>query len=319
MTAQTQHSSASATEQAPEVARAQIALQRSAATVEILKTHYLHEPFQIPYPFALHLGQQDSRDDSSLPRPPREVVQAVRDLQKALQPERDAIAQARCNPNSFVRYVNALIGGSDRTSGSGSHPDLIVDLLLDVKRPVEIDSGLRHAHHFTATSVKMLPALIRLGEFTNADYVLDLGCGNGRFAALLHLSSGCNAGGVEILPRLAEQGRALMKHNKLSAVKISPGNALTTDLSEATAIVMYAPFYAQMFRDMVVRLEERARLGAFRVILHGPMEKYLEESRHFKTSSSSSYFRRFDSIYEAAQPDALNLGSSAMPSRSHRR
>lgn len=281
--------------QSPEELRGTNASQRAASAVSQLARLYEKETFHVPFPFARYVLGIESRD--GLPPPPREALLVMRTLRQQLKEDRADLLAGKLRGEAFLRYIAGLREASALGSGK-SCPDLAIDLLLRVTKPAQTQSPLPHTHHFSQTSVSVVPRLVQLGEIMAADHVMDLGCGNARLLLLLTMATGCRGVGVEILPRLAAQGNALAQRNRTAIVTTHAGNALTADLSESTVVVMYAPFYAAMYERMIGKLEARARHGNFRVLIHGPMEPYLDRSPVFRTHPESGSVRRYDAIPE---------------------
>ncbi|MBN8550025.1 MAG: hypothetical protein J0M12_11975 [Deltaproteobacteria bacterium] len=273
-------------------ARAQQAISRSVETSERLALLQEKTGCTLPFPFNAPATR------AALERLPAQILRVTDALHQSLEPERRALRSGTLRGELFKTYLNALIAAEPKDHAYGSHADRIVDLLLETEEAAETQSLLHGTHHYTPTPVKLIPKLVEVGQLSQHDHVKDLGCGNGRLLALLHLMTGCRGSGVEILEGLSLQGEKLLRKNNLSSLSIRAGNALHENLSDATAVVLYAPFYASMFRTAVDGFEERASAGNFRIVLHGPMETFLDESPRFLRHPSSGAIRRYDAIGE---------------------
>ncbi len=234
-----------------------------------------------------------------LPPLPRDIVRQVSGFARSLQAEREAIRAGALRGSAFLDYSRALVGAADRIKLPGI-ADAVIDIILQVQVPSETEPNQHGCHHFTPTTLRMLPALIDAAEIVPGDVVADLGCGNGRLLTLLHLCTGCQGVGIEILPKLAKQGENLLKRNSIRGIEIRHGNAVESNLSEIRTVVMYAPFYASVFQSAVKKFEARAEEGHFRIVLHGPMELFIENSAQFSSKPERLGIRRFDAITEGS-------------------
>jgi predicted RNA methylase len=236
---------------------------------------------------------------ASDPSLPRETVRSIVALQKALEPERDALRSGALRGEPFLDYLGHLAKAKSKLA-VGDMLDLVVDLILETREASETESGIPGTHHFTPTPARLIAGIVKRGAITSNDTVCDLGCGNGRLLVLLGFATGCSGKGVEILPNLATQGRFLLQRNGLKTMTVEHGNAVATDLAPYNVVVMYAPFYANMFAAVVENLEARAQQGPLRVVTHGPMDTLLASSSGFYSKGEFTYINRFDAVKQDA-------------------
>lgn len=113
-------------------------------------------------------------------------------------------------------------------------------------------------------------AVVRLTEAVamdaNATFV-DVGCGVGRAAMLVHLLTGARAVGVEIQPHLVELGRAAVQRLALERVELSCGDACdAAHLPEGDVYFMYCPFDASRVKRVLTLLKARAQSRALTLV-----------------------------------------------------
>ncbi len=103
-------------------------------------------------------------------------------------------------------------------------------------------------------------ALLRLSEQAAVgarDRFVDIGCGPGRAAVLVHLLTGAPAVGIEVQPGLVAVGRALVARLGLAAVSFVAGDAVeqTAALAEGSLFFLYCPFSGERLARVLATLE----------------------------------------------------------------
>lgn len=135
--------------------------------------------------------------------------------------------------------------------------------LLHEVAPLRESTGLQAT---TASSIAAplrdnaeLPEAAQQPPLSNVTFV-DVGCGVGRAAMLLHLLTGASARGVEIQPHLVACGNATAQRLGLRRVTLQHGDACDEEcLPEGDVYFMYCPFDAARVKRVTSLLERRAR------------------------------------------------------------
>jgi protein-L-isoaspartate O-methyltransferase len=141
-------------------------------------------------------------------------------------------------------------------------------------RPIRLVServGLRARHDdslgpFLSTPDQLVGPLLEVGGVRSDDCVLDIGCGDGRIVVAAAERSGCRAIGVERSDDLVERARRrAADHGVADLVDIVQGDGRTTDVEEATLVVMFLSI--RVVAELVPALLRRLRPGA-RLVIH---------------------------------------------------
>jgi hypothetical protein len=162
------------------------------------------------------------------------------------------------------------------TAGDWSMVDLPAALwpAYSLVRPIRLVServGLRARHDdslgpFLSTPDQLVGPLLEFGGVRSDDCVLDIGCGDGRIVVAAAERSGCRAIGVERSDDLVERARRrAADHGVADLVDIVQGDGRTTDVEEATLVVMFLSI--RVVAELVPALLRRLRPGA-RLVIH---------------------------------------------------
>ena len=112
---------------------------------------------------------------------------------------------------------------------------------------------------YIAAPASALVRLVSLTETSAGATFVDVGCGVGRAAMLVHLLTGWRAIGVEIQSHLVELGTAAARRLCLKRVELRRGNACEeAALPDGDIYFMYCPFDARRVRRVLEILERRA-------------------------------------------------------------
>lgn len=162
------------------------------------------------------------------------------------------------------------------TAGDWSMVDLPAALwpAYSLVRPVRLvleRVGLRPRHDdslgpFLSTPDQLVGPLLEFGGVERDDCVLDIGCGDGRIVVAAAELSGCRAIGVERSDDLVERARRrAAEHGVADLVDIVQGDGRTTDVEQATLVVMFLSI--RVVAELVPALLGRLRPGA-RLVIH---------------------------------------------------
>jgi SAM-dependent methyltransferase len=151
--------------------------------------------------------------------------------------------------------------------------------------------------------------MLELAQVTSKDVVYDLGCGNGRIVLEAAATRGARGVGVDIAADLIEAGRDTARRLGVDhLVSFALRDAMETDLSPATVVVLYLP-PASVLR-LRAKLESELRPGA-RVVAHEidipgwiPARTELVATKHGVTSVCL-----WSIAGGGAQPDQKHLGT----------
>lgn len=124
---------------------------------------------------------------------------------------------------------------------------------------------------YVATPDDVVDRMLRLAGTSPGDVVYDLGCGDGRVPIRAALAYGARGVGVDIEPYWVEEARRNASAAGVgSLVRFEQADALDSDLSLATVVVLYlVPWSTQLAAD---RVFAQARPGT-RIVSHGfPIE-----------------------------------------------
>lgn len=115
--------------------------------------------------------------------------------------------------------------------------------------------------------VDALLRVVEHGHVGASDVFVDIGAGNGRAAAFVHLLSGAAVIGVEIQPRLVVAARSLAARLRTSRVSCIEGDAteLAADLAIGSVFFFYCPFSGARLAKVLADLETIARTRTIRV------------------------------------------------------
>ena len=93
---------------------------------------------------------------------------------------------------------------------------------------------------YVPTPQVVVDEMLRLAEVTSSDYVVDLGCGDGRIAVTAAAFFGARAMGIDIDPgRIAESNANAREAKVTGRVEFLNADLFDVDISRATVVTMY--------------------------------------------------------------------------------
>jgi ribosomal protein L11 methylase PrmA len=93
---------------------------------------------------------------------------------------------------------------------------------------------------FVRTPPQVVDAMLKLAEVRNSDFVIDLGCGDGRIVVAAAQKFGARGRGVDFNPRRIEEAKANAREAGVSdRVDFVQGNFFEAGVSDATVVALY--------------------------------------------------------------------------------
>jgi SAM-dependent methyltransferase len=113
----------------------------------------------------------------------------------------------------------------------------------------------------------VLLRMVDVSDLRSSDVFVDVGCGPGRAAALVHLLTGAEAIGLEIQPALVRAGRDLTSRLRLGGVSLIEGDAaaLAGRMTTGSVFFLYCPFSGARLMKVLDDLEPIARTRPLRL------------------------------------------------------
>lgn len=124
--------------------------------------------------------------------------------------------------------------------------------------------------HYESTPVSALLELVERVPLTPADRFVDIGSGLGQVALLVHLLSGVEAVGLEVLPAFVEQARREGAALGIAGATFVQGDARSADLGAGTVYFLFSPFRGQMLQTALGRLRRESAGRKLTVCSFGP-------------------------------------------------
>ena len=102
------------------------------------------------------------------------------------------------------------------------------------KKPVKLDVP------YVPTNPQVVEKMLELGKVTSKDYVIDLGCGDGRIVIAAAKKYKARAYGVDLDPQRVRESNANAKKARVTKlVKFKTGDALKEDVSKASVVTLF--------------------------------------------------------------------------------
>ena len=133
---------------------------------------------------------------------------------------------------------------------------------------------------YVPTPPEVVEAMLKLAEIKNTDFVVDLGCGDGRIVVMAAEKFGARGRGVDLNPvRIKEAEANAVKAAVTDRAKFVQGNLFDADVKDATVVTLY------LLPDVNLKLRPKLlsdlKVGA-RIVSHSfdmgdwPPEKKIE-------------------------------------------
>lgn len=136
--------------------------------------------------------------------------------------------------------------------------------------PQEWDGGDSEMIHYESTPVSAVLELVDRVPLTHADRFVDIGSGLGQVVLLVHLLTGVEAAGLEVVPAYVERARGEAERLGIDGGSFCEGDARSADLCGGTVYFLFSPFRGQMLQMVLNRLGHEARTRRLTVCSFGP-------------------------------------------------
>ncbi len=124
--------------------------------------------------------------------------------------------------------------------------------------------------HYESTPVSALLELVDRVPLTAEDRFIDIGSGLGQVAMLIHLLTGVDAVGLEVMSAFVEHAAREAATLGIHGVTFRQGDARTADLCAGTVYFLFTPFRGRMLQTVLTRLRREARARPLTVCSFGP-------------------------------------------------
>lgn len=141
------------------------------------------------------------------------------------------------------------------------------------------DGGDSEMIHYESTPVSAVLELVDRARLTGGDRFVDVGSGLGQVVLLVHLLTGVEATGLEVVPAYVARARGEAERLGVDGVTFREGDARFADLCGGTVYFMFSPFRGQMLQTVLNRLRGEACVRRLTICSFGPCtERIADES-----------------------------------------
>lgn len=145
--------------------------------------------------------------------------------------------------------------------------------------PEPWDGGDSEMIHYESTPVSAVLELVDRAPLAGGDRFVDVGSGLGQVVLLVHLLTGVEATGLEVVPAYVARARGEAERLGIDGVTFREGDARFADLYGGTVYFMFSPFRGQMLQTVLNRLREEACARRLTICSFGPCtERIANES-----------------------------------------
>ena len=115
---------------------------------------------------------------------------------------------------------------------------------------------------YVPTPQAVVDTMLKVANVSRRDFLIDLGCGDGRIPVTAATKFGTRGFGVDLNPVRVREAKANVEKNKVGRlVDIVQGDLFETDISKATVISMYLlPTVNMKLRPYVLNLKPGTRI-----------------------------------------------------------
>ena len=136
--------------------------------------------------------------------------------------------------------------------------------------PQPWDGGDSEMIHYESTPVSAVLELVDRVPLTPGDRFVDIGSGLGQVVLLVHLLTGVETIGLEVVPAYVERARDEVERLGYDGVSFREGDARSADLCGGTVYFLFSPFKGQMLRTVLSRLRHEACTRRLTICSFGP-------------------------------------------------
>ena len=141
------------------------------------------------------------------------------------------------------------------------------------------ERGADEMIHYESTPVSALLELVDRVPLTCADRFVDIGSGLGQVVLLVHLLTGVEALGLEVMPAFVERARCEAAALAIDGVTFRQGDARTANLCAGTVYFLFSPFRGQMLQTALNRLRREATTRRLTICSFGPCTEQIAAER----------------------------------------
>ncbi len=124
--------------------------------------------------------------------------------------------------------------------------------------------------HYESTPMSAVLELVDRVQLTCADRFVDIGSGLGQVVLLVHLLTGVEAAGLEVVPAYVERARGEAERLGIDGGSFCEGDARSADLCGGTVYFLFSPFKGQMLQAVLNRLRHEACTRRLTICSFGP-------------------------------------------------
>jgi SAM-dependent methyltransferase len=136
---------------------------------------------------------------------------------------------------------------------------------------------------YVQTSATHVTAMLKLAQVTKGDYVVDLGCGDGRVVIAAAREFGAQGMGVDLSPdRIDEANRNASQAGVSSRVRFQVQDLFDADLRGATVVTFFLlpDVNSRLRQKLLTQLQPGARVVSYRFPVGGwPAEQAIQLGR----------------------------------------
>jgi hypothetical protein len=136
--------------------------------------------------------------------------------------------------------------------------------------PQRWNGGDSEMIHYEPAPVGALLELVDRVPLTSADRFVDVGSGLGQVVLLVHLLTGVEAVGLEVMPAYVEQAKREAAALCINGVTFKHGDARNANLCSGTIYFLFSPFRGQMLQTVLKRLRDEAMARQLTICSIGP-------------------------------------------------
>ncbi len=141
--------------------------------------------------------------------------------------------------------------------------------------PEPWDGGDVEMIHYESTPVSAVLELVDRVPLTGGDRFVDIGSGLGQVVLLVHLLTGVEAVGLEVVPAYVEQARGETTKLGIGGVSFREGDARSAELCGGTVYFLFSPFRGEMLQTVLSRLRQEARTRRLTICSFGPCSEQI--------------------------------------------
>lgn len=174
--------------------------------------------------------------------------------------------------NLIKEYVGFTATDNDYQEEPGyDNLDIFINKLLFFETfPQPIKDLGPEMVYYQKTPARIVFDLVGSADFTREDIFVDIGCGMGQVAFLVHLLAGITTKGIEFEPAYCDYARQCAAKLHLSHLTFINVDARAADYSDGTIFFMYTPFMGKLLHEVLEALRRESLRRSIKIITYGP-------------------------------------------------